>query len=130
MDATILSKIIDAVKDADLKLKVSQLVGENIQLKEENSQLKKQLEEQGRVQIIDTSLVHENNHYYLQDDAEKRHPYCTRCWDADKKLMRLHKGTLHQGLQYFSCPECKTETTTGEFIPQPKPDWANRKRSY
>jgi hypothetical protein len=118
-----ISKILDVIKDPDLKIKISQLVSENLQLKEENFALKRKLEKQEELKEIDSSLIHENNHYYLKKDEAKSEPYCTNCWDTDKKLILLHKGFLSDGQQHYDCPSCKTHTKTGNYTPAPAPDW-------
>src|SRR6266508_5251410 len=59
-----ISKILDVIKDPDLRIKISQLVSENLQLKEENFELKQELEKREELQEIGTSLAYDNNHYY------------------------------------------------------------------
>jgi hypothetical protein len=112
-----ISKILDVIKDPDLKIKISQLVSENLQLKEENFALKRKLEKQQELKEIDSSLIHQDNHYYLKNDEAKSEPYCTNCWDTDKKLVLLHKGDLSDSEQHFHCPSCKTYTKTSNPMP-------------
>ena len=110
-------KIIDLIKDPDLKLKINDLYKENLQLKEENFELKRKLEEEHKLQDIKSKLVHEDNHYFLLDGENRIGPLCTKCSDADNKMIRLHKGNYHNGVQYYDCPNCKTTTAVGkEYI--------------
>ena len=111
------SKIIDLIKDPDLKIKISELVSENLQLKEENFRLRKRIEDQQEQKEIGDSLVHENNHYYRKSDSQRLEPLCTKCWDSDKKLINLHKHSPYNGIQNFSCPVCKTNTHLGTVFP-------------
>jgi hypothetical protein len=115
-----IGRIIDLIKDPDLKLKINDLYGENLILKEENFKLKQQIEKQKDLDDVRAKLIHEDNHYFLKNGNEKDGPYCTNCWDSDSKLIRLHKGNLYQGVQYYTCPNCKTQTTTGSHIPKSK----------
>ncbi len=111
-----IGKIIDLIKDPDLKLKINDLYGENIQLKEVNHKLKQEIEKYKEIDEIKSKLVHEDNHYFVKEDDSKDGPYCTNCWDSDYKLIRLHKGNFSRGVQYFTCPKCKTQTEVGTYI--------------
>lgn len=112
-----ISKLLEIIRDPDLKIKINDLYGENIKLKEENYTLRKRLDELEERVNVKSRLVHEGNHYFLTEGDKRQGPYCTKCWDSDNKLIRLHKGGHHNGLQYFSCPNCKTSTNTGTYIP-------------
>jgi regulator of replication initiation timing len=113
-----ISTILDVIKDPDLKIKISQLVSENLQLKEENFKLKKKLEDQKKQEETSNSLIHENNHYYVKTDTSRAEPFCTNCWDSNRKLINLHKGNFANGLQYYKCPSCNTDTSIGQYVPQ------------
>ncbi len=105
-------KIIELIKDPDLRMKITDLYGQNIELKEENHKLRNALQEVKERAKINSELTHKDNHYYKSEDG----PFCTKCWDVDNKLVRLHKGDISNGETYFSCPNCKTHTTTGQYI--------------
>lgn len=105
-------KIIELIKDPDLRMKITELYGQNIELKEENHKLRMSLQEAKDKSKINSELTHKDNHYFKGEDG----PYCTKCWDVDSKLVRLHDGGSSNGQTYFSCPNCKTHTTTGKYI--------------
>lgn len=111
-----ISKIIDIIKDPDLKIKINDLYGENIKLKEENYELKKKLDKLAEESEIQSKLVHENNHYFVKTENGNDGPYCTKCWDSEHKLVRIHTGNSSHGVQYYTCPNCKTGTSTGTYI--------------
>lgn len=96
-----ISKLIEIVKDPDLKLKINELYGENISLKEENFKLRKKEEEDNKIEKIKKNLTFEENHYYLKENDNKIGPYCTKCWDSDNKLIHLHDGGIDNGLHFF-----------------------------
>jgi regulator of replication initiation timing len=78
-----------------------ELVEENEKLKEENRELKEKLQVQG-------SLIFEGNLYWLiKQDNKKEGPFCSKCWDENEKLIRLHSD----GVDY-NCPVCKTHIDT------------------
>ncbi|KKS21184.1 MAG: hypothetical protein UU77_C0007G0029 [candidate division WWE3 bacterium GW2011_GWC1_41_7] len=105
-------KLVELIKDPDLRMKITDLYGQNIQLKEENHKLRSELQEIKEKAKIDSELVHKHNHYYKGEDGT----FCTRCWDADNKLIGLHEGSPGYGQRYFSCPNCNTNTYIGEYI--------------
>lgn len=108
-------RLLEIIKDPDLKLKISQLYGENLKLKDENHELKKEIDRLKNVKSISSSLIHEDNHYFIKNGQDKDGPFCTKCWDSDNKLVRLHKGFYNYGEQHFECPNCKTHTITGIY---------------
>jgi len=69
-----------------------EMQGKILELSEENKELKEKLEIKGKITL-------KNNFYYIENDG----PFCTRCRDVEKKLVRAHpKGN------YAKCPECET----------------------
>lgn len=73
------SKILEIIKDPDLKLKINELYGENISLKEENSKLRRKIEVSNKTDEIKDKLFFEENHYYIKENENKVGPYCTKC---------------------------------------------------
>ncbi len=105
-------KIIELIKDPDLRMKITELYGQNIELKEENHKLRMEQQETKEKSKINSELIHKENHYYRGKDG----PFCTKCWDVDNKLVRLHEGSPGNGQRYFHCPNCKSGTHIGEYI--------------
>ena len=66
-------------------------------LESENEALKTQKE-------ISRSLDYELGVYFTEMSGEREGPFCTRCWDADNKLVRL----AVQKTGIAQCPECKS----------------------
>lgn len=89
---------------ANLKLKIADLQKENILLREELEETRK------GINIRDT-LELRNGLYYLKESMEGRPdgPYCTRCFDADNKLILVAElPKLFRDLAKFECSNCKT----------------------
>lgn len=114
-----ITKLLEIIKDPDLKIKINDLYGENLTLKRENFDLKDKIKKLNEELDITSSLITEGNHYYLMMKDKKDGPFCTKCWDVDRKLVRIHDGGSSNGVQYFSCPNCKTNTKIGEYIQPP-----------
>jgi len=73
-------------------------------LGEENKKLKEQLK-------IKENLVYENNVYWSKRDGEdKDGPFCSRCWDKNKDLIRMHPCG---NPAYSECPECENSVQVG-----------------
>lgn len=74
------------------------------ELEEENKNLKEKLKIKG-------SLIPEGNFYWLIEDEKKDGPFCTKCWDSDGKLLRLHGQGPSGGLK---CPNCNVYARHGQ----------------
>ena len=57
-----------------------------------------------------TQLVFRDNMYWTtQNDGSQTGPYCSRCWDADGKLVRILSFTDPYAGPRFQCSFCKTD---------------------
>ena len=82
---------------------VMELAEKNRELVEENHALKQQLKAYQQEQEIAGELQHHDNAYWRTKDGERDGPFCMRCWDANKKLIREKAGAT-PGTHYR--PEC------------------------
>lgn len=111
--------LYEGLKDAASVLKEANKIEE---YKEILDALEKMLEMQKRIADLEAenkslhdkletkdNLTYENNAYWLKkENGQTEGPFCSRCWDAEKKLVRIHpRGTGHH------CPECKNFVQTG-----------------
>lgn len=84
-----------------------------ITLERENHQLKEKLLEKEN-----KNIVFENGAYFeLKQDGTKDGPFCSVCWEKDKKLIRLKEAcvgwydsinNIDDTHQVETCPICKT----------------------
>lgn len=90
----------------DVKQELSAYKEENIALKNENAQLKQQLE---NPQTSKPQLVTQDGLYFLvKEDKTNDGPFCTGCYDKDKKTIRLSKmPEVMKELGRYKCPVCK-----------------------
>ena len=72
-------------------------------LESENKELKEKLK-------ITESLKYENNAYWVTQDDKKDGPFCSRCWDVEKNLVRIKQRV--DSPSFHTCPECKTQVQT------------------
>lgn len=68
-------------------------------LEKENSELKEKLK-------IKENLIYRNNVYWINNKDKEDGPFCPRCWDADKKLVRLQP--FDKSDYSYDCPNCKS----------------------
>lgn len=90
----------------------------------------KLLEMQNRIFELDTenkemkeklktkeSLIYERNAYWIEKDDEKNDgPFCSCCWDNDKKTIRMQPC---DNPAYYDCPKCKNKSV--EVYPEKDP---------
>lgn len=67
-------------------------------LETENKELKEKLSNKEELEFI-------NNAYYKKSTEEG--PYCTRCWDKHRNLIRINK--VFSNDDFASCPDCKSQ---------------------
>jgi len=61
---------------------------------------KKELEEKLRIK---DSLIFENNAYWINKSEKKDGPFCSCCWDDNRKIIRMQTCG---NPAYFDCPKC------------------------
>lgn len=66
----------------------------------ENRSLKEKLETRD-------SLVYEKNSYWVQIEDIKDGPFCSCCWDDNKKTVRMQPCG---NPAYFDCPKCQNKS--------------------
>lgn len=84
-------------------------------LEKENKELKEKLE-------VKDSLVYENNTYWTVKDGIKTGPFCSRCWDSEHKIIRMHPS---HNPAFHECPGCKSGSV--QTNPNYRPVFTSRK---
>ncbi len=95
--------LVKKLGDLDLLEKMADLRDEIFELREENRNLKEKLAEKNNYEM------HFKHNMYWNPD-EKDGPYCSKCWDDNKKAIRLQK----QNGEYY-CPVCR-KTVLKEIV--------------
>ena len=94
----------------ELYEKIVELQGAVAAEQEEKEALRARIAELERIFDISDRLSFSDNRYWLDTDGDREGPFCSRCWDVDRNLVRLHDtspGPSAQA-QTFHCPSCDT----------------------
>lgn len=94
------SNLVKEIGDIELNRKIIDLQTEVYELIEENHRLKAMNEELLNVKKIEGNLIFKSNVYYLKNGTEEKGPYCSTCWDKDKKLINMHENSY----ELYYCP--------------------------
>ena len=88
-----------SVKNATLAEKLVELYQQHLELTEINQnqriqirELQSEIEESKKIPDIQANLeyvIAQNAYYIKTEDGKRDGPYCTVCWDVDRKLVRL-----------------------------------------
>lgn len=105
--------IYDGLKDAAKVLKEADKIEQYKQILEAQEkmldmqtkikQLEEEVSELRKTKITNEELEYRDKSYWLDEDG----PFCSRCWDADRKLVRLRQQN-HQKSDY-DCDNCQTK---------------------
>lgn len=89
---------------------------ELLRVQDENHELKRKLREMRQEAEERGKVVYEKPSYWINDGEERDGPFCQRCYDVDKSLVRLQGGKNDQ----WACHECKGTYYGPNFV-RPKP---------
>ena len=113
-------KLANEYDKVDLKLKAVELTQQVTELALDNSQLQQTISElqsdiaklNNRLKIRD-ELRHDGNVYKRKlTDGKEDGSFCTRCFDVDGILVRVHWSEIY-GALCFNCPHCDVLKNTG-----------------
>lgn len=109
-----------SLEDAEIKLKLADLVGALADSKMEVANFKDLLlEKDSIIQRLQAKLskelktVWEDPYYFIVDESGERDgPYCQKCYDGDGKYIRL-QSPGRRG--YWDCNECKNHYKDSDY---------------
>jgi DNA repair exonuclease SbcCD ATPase subunit len=116
----LLKKYADDVKDIQQRGELHRIIGElSIELSKAQIQLSQQLrvndelaakverleKENEELKHPQVSLTFKNSAYYRVEDNDG--PFCTKCYDEDRKLIRLSSLGSKFGVNHLRCPSCR-----------------------
>lgn len=96
------AKLVQQINNMELYQKILELQVQIRELLDENHASKRRIRELEEGQSIQESLEFRHNMYWRRTASGEEGPFCSGCWDAHRKLMRLL--TLKNGV--LSCPGC------------------------
>ena len=89
--------------------KIIELRQAALDLQEENIALRQKVRELEQEHDRDVSITKRRGAYWTGDGTDPRHgPYCTHCYDADRKLVLMSRSVDHTLNTCWHCPHCKT----------------------
>jgi len=82
----------------DLQKELQEMQEINFELKKENAELREQLEKKRKMVYVP------DKNYYVEkiDDAKEDGPFCSRCWEGERRQARLFKW----GFNKLKCNVC------------------------
>lgn len=87
----------------EVQQKLIDVQGEALEMIDDNRVLRGKIAELTLLIKTKKSLAFRNNFYWTTiDDGSEEGPFCSSCWDAGDKLVRLHEFEK----KYFGCPSC------------------------
>lgn len=98
-----ISQLIKKYNDTELYQKITDLSYEIFDIKEENLSLKEKIKELEKKDDIEKNISFYNDIGYIKNKNTKI-IYCTKCWDDEKKLIKLHHKAR---MGKYTCPKCK-----------------------
>lgn len=101
------SEMVLKLGSADINAKLIEIQSKIIGIQQENIELSKELNDLKALNEIRENLIFDNNMYWIRKSDKNDGPYCTKCFDENGKLIRLHS----QGSDY-KCPSCNTYIDT------------------
>ena len=114
-DIKSIAKTIQQADNIELYQKILNVQGEALEVVEQNNKLRDENRELKEKLKIKENLKHERNSYWLESDGKNDGPFCSRCCDVDKNLVRLHPCG---NPAYYDCPNCKS----GSVLVKPEHD--------
>lgn len=114
-DIKSIAKTIQQADNIELYQKILNVQAEALEVVEQNNKLRDENHELKEKLKIKENLKHERNSYWIESDGKNDGPFCSRCWDVDKNLVRLHPCG---NPAYYDCPNCKA----GSVLVKPELD--------
>lgn len=106
----------------DAQGKVQEMYDQLLGLREENQALRERIEGLREELTVKQDLRTVGDVYVLEEDGGWRGPFCTRCWDVDRRLVRFRDANRDErantGLTrgHIVCPECESAVLKPEGI--------------
>jgi regulator of replication initiation timing len=103
-DAPTIAKVLKEANRLDLYEQVFNMRTEMLEMQEANKKLKEENEELTSKLKIKEEIIPKNDCYWINKNGQEDGPFCSKCFDDDSKLMRLHYSG-EDG--YYICPKCE-----------------------
>ncbi len=108
-----IAELIKKYNDIELYQKIIDLRDEIFELREDNLRLKEKIGTFNKEKEIYKKMVFESPFYWFKDGEKKDGPYCQKCYDDNKKIIRLQK--IRNGL--WKCLVCNCYVRDQSYRP-------------
>lgn len=106
-----IANITKKIGDIELNSKIIDLQSDVLELLEENHRLRQEIANNENEDKIENSLFVKGHFYYRKNNELEDGPFCTACWDNNKKLIRCHISESFGGVKMADCPVCKNASS-------------------
>ncbi len=113
-----------SLEKAEMKLKLADMISALADAKIELSKVQedifekdKKIKELEQASEVKKNIHYDGTFYWLKDDDKKDGPFCSQCYDNQRKLIRLqdHRNGL------WTCPTCNNHFRDSSYR-DPRPD--------
>lgn len=108
-------KVFQEAGKIELYEKILEMKERLLSGQEENHGLKKDKERLTELLKIKDNLELKDNLYWIRKEEKSDGPFCTRCWDKNKELIRI---PIYNNQYSYNCPECKSSIVNPNHINQ------------
>jgi len=95
--------LVQKADNVELLKKVLDLQTELIELTQEMATLRRELSDATDQLQFQGELRFRDNLYWRVTEGGEEGPFCSRCWDSDRKAIRMHRREEEK----LQCPSCK-----------------------
>lgn len=122
--ATDIAKLIKesgtSLEQAEVKLQIAELISALAEAKTEIAGIQSELMKKNDIisylneqLTIKQKVVWDKPYYWLVDESDRDGPFCQRCYDVERRLVRL-QGSGKNG---WDCRSCKSSFTDADYVP-------------
>lgn len=97
------AKIVQQLDNIDLYRKLIDLSAQALEMQNEISRLTNEIRELKKIKDLSDRIIRHEQPFLTLQDENPSICYCSRCWDADNKLVQVHCN-IYDGR--FECPNC------------------------
>jgi len=100
-----LAVLAQKVQNIELYEKLVSFQSDIFALQKENSELKDKVRQLAEKLYLQAKVIWEKPFYWLKENETKDGPFCQKCYDSDRKLIRL-QGRDNDIWDCFNCKSC------------------------
>ena len=90
-----------------LQAQVMELMGDNMKIKDELRLAGEEIRKLRDDSELSKNLSFDGERYWLTKDSRKEGPFCSVCWDVDRKPVRMRTYEMQGGGRGYVCDYCR-----------------------